>query len=60
MRKKKTKPKRPQIYLYESQASRIRPLAVADRRSLSAMVSILIDEAIAARERDSRDATTAK
>ena len=49
MKRKPKKPTRPQVYLHESQANRIRPLAAADRRSLSAMVSILVDEALAAR-----------
>lgn len=51
MRKtKQTKVKRPQVYLHAARAAQVREIATADHgRSLSAMVDILLEEALAGR-----------
>jgi hypothetical protein len=45
-----TEQARPQVYLRAELAAKLRPMAVVDRRSLSALVGILVEEALAARE----------
>ena len=50
MKRKPKKPTRPQVYLHAARASQVREIAKADHgRSLSAMVDILLEEALAGR-----------